>query len=359
MNSGEPLRLGVVGVNRDRGWARDAHIPAIATLPQFISLAAVSSRTQVDADAAAAHFGAALAFGNSLDLVRSPAVDAVAVTVKVPEHRAIVLAALEAGKHVYCEWPLGRNVGEAQEMAAAVAPGLHAAIGLQALSAPAVRAAAGLVRAGTLGRPRVIRCFSPTIGWGPDAPPFYAYLQDKRNGATLERVVGGHTFALLETLVGPLLDFDSINSIFLPEVEILGQAGRVPRTSADHMLTIGRHETGCVSTVEVAGGVRDKPFCLELQCDRGWLRLSSNFIGGFQAGNIILESSATDVAAAEPSALEGPPANLRESYLRFAEDIATGSSAIPDFRTAVRLTDLIERIERAAAKQDIPTGERK
>ena len=31
----------------------------------------------------------------------------------------ILLAALDAGKHVYCEWPLGRNLQEAEELAAA------------------------------------------------------------------------------------------------------------------------------------------------------------------------------------------------------------------------------------------------
>jgi hypothetical protein len=33
--------------------------------------------------------------------------------------RRILLAALDAGKHVYCEWPLGRNLQEAEELAAA------------------------------------------------------------------------------------------------------------------------------------------------------------------------------------------------------------------------------------------------
>ena len=126
-----PIRVGVVGANAHRAWAHDAHIPALKRLPQF-ELGAVSARTQDLAEEARAAFGAAR--GDSLALVRDPDIDRVSVTVKVPEHRALVLAALEAGKHVYCEWPLGRDVAEAEEMARAVRPVSHVAIGFQALS---------------------------------------------------------------------------------------------------------------------------------------------------------------------------------------------------------------------------------
>src|SRR6516164_6889129 len=118
----KPIRVGIVGANAQRAWAHDAHVPALAALPGF-QLAAVSARTQELAEAARAAFGAGRAFGDSLALVRDPDIDLVAVTVKVPEHRAVVLAALAAGKHVYCEWPLGRDLAEAEEMAAAVRPG--------------------------------------------------------------------------------------------------------------------------------------------------------------------------------------------------------------------------------------------
>ena len=46
------------------------------------------------------------------DMIASaPEIDAVAVVVRVPSHYAPTKAALEAGKHVYCEWPLGRHDG--------------------------------------------------------------------------------------------------------------------------------------------------------------------------------------------------------------------------------------------------------
>ena len=48
-------------------------------------------------------------------MVASPEIDAVAVVVRVPSHYEPTKAAIEAGKHVYTEWPLGRNTVEAEE----------------------------------------------------------------------------------------------------------------------------------------------------------------------------------------------------------------------------------------------------
>ena len=352
MNSSapEPVRVGIVGANAERGWARDAHIPALQALGGDFALAAVSARTWQMADAARAAFGAARAFDDSLALARDPGVDLVAVTVKVPEHRAIVLAALGAGKHVYCEWPLGRDLAEAAEMAAADTGRSHAMIGLQALSAPAVRRAMQLVGDGAIGRPQVLRVFSPTAGWGKSAPPHYAYLQDRRNGATLATIAGGHTLALMEALVGPMRELDARASILTGKVAIAGSDESVTRTCADHLLVLGRHEGGCVSTLEVAGGSLE-PFSLQLTGSEGWLRLSGGFAGGFQAGNLVLETSADGTIALEPVApqLAGPPANVAASYARLAADICSGVRTVPDFTRAVALTRLLGAVARASA----------
>jgi predicted dehydrogenase len=280
-----PIHVGIVGANPERGWARDAHLAALRALPDF-AIAAVSARTQEIADAAAAHFGAGRAYGDSLALVRDPAVDVVAVTVKVPEHRAIVLAALAAGKHVYCEWPLGRDLAEAREMAAAVPSGIHAMIGLQGLFAPAILAAAALVRDGAIGELRILRVFGSAAAWGPDTPEFGAYLQDKSSGATLETIGGGHTLAPVEALVGRYVAVDACNSTFVRQVPVIGTDRHVARTCADHMLVLGRHESGCVSTFEVVGGRPEHRTALfELEGDRGWLRISGTVPGtGGDAG---------------------------------------------------------------------------
>src|SRR5439155_478388 len=80
--------------------------------------AALSTTRRESADAAGKRFGVPAAFDNHQELVNSPAVDVVAVTVKVPYHLELATAALEAGKAVYCEWPLGNGLHEAETLAA-------------------------------------------------------------------------------------------------------------------------------------------------------------------------------------------------------------------------------------------------
>jgi predicted dehydrogenase len=90
-------------------------------------------------EAARQDYGARLAFDDYRKMIASSKIDAVAVVVRVPSHYEPTRAALKAGKHVYCEWPLGRTTAEAIELAAlAKARGLVTAIGLQARVNPAV-----------------------------------------------------------------------------------------------------------------------------------------------------------------------------------------------------------------------------
>ncbi|MCB2047946.1 MAG: Gfo/Idh/MocA family oxidoreductase [Novosphingobium sp.] len=344
-------RIGIVGGNATRAWAHDAHVPALRKMTDRFVIEAVSARTQELADEANAAFGGNRAFGDSLALVRDPGVDVVAVSVKVPEHRAVVLAALEAGKNVYCEWPLGRDLAEAEEMAAAVPEGAHVMIGTQALSAPAVRHARKLIEDGLLGDLKVCRVFSPTGGWGDSAPPHYAYLQDKANGATLETIAGGHTLSMIEFLIGPYREVDARTTIMRKQVPIVGSDEVVERTCADHMLVTGLHENGCLSNVEVTGGVADRDFSLELVGTKGSLTMTSSFPGGYQAGTIKLETS-FDAPPVPDHVVEGlkyAPVNLAEAWTRFAEDIENGTFTVPDFDDAVRLTKLLDAVDMASA----------
>src|SRR3954451_22821419 len=143
------IRVGIIGANPDRGWAAQAHIPALKSLADDFELTALSTSRRESADAAAKVFDVPLAFDNHRELVSSDKVDVVAVTVKVPHHLELATAALEAGKAVYCEWPLGNGLAEAESLAAlARKQGVLAVAGLQARSAPPVAYVRHLVEQG-------------------------------------------------------------------------------------------------------------------------------------------------------------------------------------------------------------------
>ena len=112
------IHVGIIGANPDRGWAAEAHIPALKSLPDDFEITALSTSRRESADAAGKIFGVPLAFDNHHDLVNSAGVDVVAITVKVPHHLELATAALGAGKAVYCEWPLGNGLKEAEKLAA-------------------------------------------------------------------------------------------------------------------------------------------------------------------------------------------------------------------------------------------------
>jgi predicted dehydrogenase len=93
-------------------------------------------------------------------LVTRPDIDVVVVTVKVPHYRELVSAALAAGKAVYCEWPLGRDLDDARAMAALAAErGVATAVGLQARQATAIGFVQELLSDGYVGE-----VLSTTVG---------------------------------------------------------------------------------------------------------------------------------------------------------------------------------------------------
>src|SRR4051812_11962433 len=123
------LRLGVVGANPDVGWASRTHMPALDAIPDF-DLAAVCTTKKESAEAAAQKYEAGRAYWDFRQMVTDRNVDVVDVCVKVPYHHEIVMAALEAGKQVYCEWPLGATTAQAEEMEGlARQRGLHTMVG--------------------------------------------------------------------------------------------------------------------------------------------------------------------------------------------------------------------------------------
>src|SRR5438445_2972249 len=105
------LGVGIIGVSADRGWAATAHIPALRALPNY-EIRALSAHSAESARAAGKEFGVSALFSDHEQMVIQPDIDLIAVTVRVPHHRELVSAAIAAGKAVYCEWPLGRELDD-------------------------------------------------------------------------------------------------------------------------------------------------------------------------------------------------------------------------------------------------------
>src|SRR4051812_28816758 len=231
-----PFRVGVIGANPDRGWAKDSHIPALRSL-ENVQLAAVATTSRASAEAAAAAFGVRAAYDDPRAMVTALDIDIVSVCVRVPYHRDLVLAALAADKHVYCEWPLGRDLDEAAEMAAAAGTrSVHVAIGLQAHMNPAARRAAELIAARAIGRPLTARIYSSTAGFAPRLPAAYAYHNTVGSGANLITILGGHTLDLAILVLGGIDSLGALTTVQHPMVTLTDTGEQIQRTAPDHLL---------------------------------------------------------------------------------------------------------------------------
>ena len=176
--------VGIIGASAGRGWAKLSHVPAVQQLAGF-ELVAVASGSQQKADEATKAFGARMGYANGKELIQDPNVDIVTIAVKVPDHRELVLAGLAARKHVYCEWPLGRNLAETEELAqAAREAGVHVVIGLQTRVNAALLRAQVLLASGAIGRVLSARVLSTTAAFGPKVEAELAFAEEAANGVT-------------------------------------------------------------------------------------------------------------------------------------------------------------------------------
>jgi predicted dehydrogenase len=340
------LRVGVIGASARGGWALISHVPAVRSLTGF-ELVAVATSNPESARLARQALGVP-AYPDARALIEADDVDVVTVCVRVAHHADLVLAALQAGKHVYCEWPLAADTGETVRLAAAAAESGHAlVVGLQARASRAARRARDDLAAGAIGRPLSMRVFSPTAGFGPDQAEAARYLSDRASGGTLVSILGGHTLDLCEFLLGDLRSVSALTTTLFPTITVSDAPGTFTRTAADHLLVHGRFTAGVPLNAEIAGARRPGArFLLEIAGEQGRLVIMGGHPFGFQAGRLSLEHDGRvpaqdDCASAR---LPEPAVHVRALYLELEHAIRSGRSDAPDATRAVRLTRLLDAV---------------
>src|SRR6184192_3278947 len=275
---GRKIRVGIIGANPDRGWAVQAHIPALKSLSDDFEITALSTSRRESADAASKLFDVPIAFDNHQDLVNSTVVDVVAVTVKVPYHLELTMAALEAGKAVYCEWPLGNGLKEAETLAAlAKKKGVLAVAGLQARSAPSVAYVRDLIKQGYVGDVLSTTLVGSGMGWGPTVEPFNVYLNDQKNGATLLSIALGHAADALCHCLGEVRELSATTTMRRKCFTVAGTGERKPMAADDQVCVTGLLEGGAAFSIHYRGGIsRGTNMLWEINGTEGDLQLTAD-----------------------------------------------------------------------------------
>ena len=263
------IRLGILGASANPfAWASAAHIPALKSLPEY-EIVAVASRTQENADAAAAKHGIPRAYGDYHEMIRQPDIDMIIVSTSSEHHHRFVMPAIEAGKHVFCEWPFGMNMAQATEMRdAARAKGVRTLVGLQNRCAPIVAYVRDLIAQGYIGTLWSVN-FDRANDQTAQMNPSQAYIDFLEHANAGLRIMGGHALDTLAAYVGEMQDLQAYMEIGMKEIAI-DTGVVVPVSHKDHILIQGRLAGGAVvSVVMKQNSPTYKAFQMEISGSRG------------------------------------------------------------------------------------------
>ena len=359
----EKIRVGIIGANVRYGWGSSAHVPALKALPEF-EITAVCTSRQETADETAKHFGIPLAFADPAQMVNHRDVDLVSICVRVPFHHQMGMAALNAGKHLFCEWPLAATTDQAAQMHQLAAhKGLHHMVGLQARGARAVNRARDLIAEGYLGRVLSSTLIVATPNWGTEFTLSRAYLADRTTGATLMTIPGGHSIDALCFCLGEFKEVSSVVATQRKQIKIVESGEMIPMTSPDQVLVSGVLAGGAVASVHVKGGTANGTgFLFEIHGSDGDIviaprepragssvQISELSLRGSQGGKPLADLPIPESYRWVPPAVPaGPPFNIAQLFKRMADGIRDGKPAGPGFDLAVTRHRLLDAIQKAS-----------
>ena len=214
------IGVGIIGT----GFMGECHALAFSAVTPLFQpplrprLAVVADVNAAAAERARDRFGFARSTPDWRDLVADPAVQLVSITAPNILHKEMALAAIAAGKHVYCEKPLALTAADAREMAlAAEEAGVRTMVGYNYLCSPAIRHIGRLLDAGELGRLTYLRCAFEEDYMADPAVPFSWRCDRSRAGSGALGDMGSHALSLARYLGGRIAEVLGDTAMVVPE----------------------------------------------------------------------------------------------------------------------------------------------
>lgn len=292
----KPIRVGLIGLTSTPPsmagrWAQDAHLPYLAKSPDYTITALCNSSVASAQNAIARHKLDAekvKAYGDPVSLANDADVDLVVCSVNVEKHYDLVKPALEAGKDVYCEWPLASNLAQMNELASlAAANNVKTVIGLQERQGsyvPAIRSLLG-DGPGQIGS-LLSTNMSVQMGFfGAVLPQDIAYLANIESGGTLVTIPAMHALDALTFALGEIETSSSVVKNTRPVVTLVDNTFKVvldpqyKKTSHDHLFVNGTLIGDVPFSFTMRGGLtfKDTPgLDWRIYATKGEIRVTSN-----------------------------------------------------------------------------------
>ena len=215
------LGIGVIGM----GWMGGAHSRAYLQVRHRFAdrgleprLVVCGDEVEARRDAAQREYGFARTTGDWREVVAAADVEVVNVTAPNYLHRPLVEAAIEAGKHVFCEKPVGRSPEETIALAAAAQrAGIVSGVGYNYQWAPMVQHARRLIDDGRLGELTHYRGrFFSGYGRDPGGVLSWRFQRELAGRGTLADLIS-HVLDTAHFIAGPIRRVVSQQHTFIAE----------------------------------------------------------------------------------------------------------------------------------------------
>ncbi|MCQ0987128.1 Gfo/Idh/MocA family protein [Jiella marina] len=202
------LNIGLIG----SGFMGQAHADAYRRasllyrdLPMLPVCHTLADATPELAAAAADRFGFAQSTADWREMVRDPEIDVVDIATPNAMHFEMAMAAIDAGKHVYCEKPLTVTLEDAERLAAAAeAKGVKTMVAFNNVKTPAALLAKTLIERGDIGTPTRFRgWFDQGFFNDPDMPWSWRCSREQAGTGSLGDL-GSHVISVAQFLMGDI-----------------------------------------------------------------------------------------------------------------------------------------------------------
>ena len=233
-------------------------------LPRTPVLYAVAEQNDQLAEQARGRLGFQKAYGDWRKLIEDPEVDVVDITTPNHLHVEPALAALEAGKHVYCEKPMAVKVEDAQRMAAAAkkASG-KTLVAFNNIKTPAALVAKQIIERGEIGELTRFRGrFDQGFFNDPDLPWSWRCSRELAGTGALGDL-GAHAVSVAQFLMGDVTEVSAQSQIFFKERPVASldtgyssKAGADAKKRAveneDQIQSLVKFESGAAGVIEAS-----------------------------------------------------------------------------------------------------------
>ncbi len=219
----------------------------VPVAPELISLADVTDEAARDSAKA---LGFAEGTGDWRRLIDDPRIGIVAITAPNSLHEEMAIAAIEAGKTVYCEKPLSVTTQSARRMTeAASAAGVVTMVGFNFLRNPMIKLAHEIIASGEIGDVTGFRgIHAENYMADPDVP--HSFRTDPAGGGALADI-GSHIISMARYLLGPIAEVMAAQAIVVStRPASRGDSRRVPVTVDDRTVMLCRFEHGIIGSIE-------------------------------------------------------------------------------------------------------------